>query len=181
VEHDQSFSDDEKRETKKIKLSLYLNSAAVALKLQAWKDTVESSNKALDIDRQSDKALFRRAQAKVELEEFDDAKKDVRAILEMDNAHREARTLHARIKKLEQVQMKKDAKTFGGMFSKLGGLYSEAETGRVGENGEGFDAEKASGDDEDLSDDEKMPPVDIGNGFVMEEVTGDPVDGEGKD
>ena len=54
--------------------------------------------------------------------------------------------------------MKKDAKTFGGMFAKLGGLYAEEEK-RAG-------AEKASGDAKE--------PIDIGGGFTMEEVTGEP-------
>ena len=170
VEHDQSFSDDEKKETKKIKLSLYLNGAAVALKLRDWKEALESSTKALDMDGSNEKALFRRAQAKVELEDYDDAKRDVRKLIEFDPQHREGRTLFARIKKLEQAQMKKDAKTFGGMFSKLGGLYGEEESNATktlaGEDGEGFDPKKGSGD--------KMDPVDIGNGFTMEEVTGEP-------
>ena len=61
--------------------------------------------------------------------------------------------------------MKKDAKTFGGMFAKLGGLYAEEEK-RAGPDGEGFDPAKASGD--------AMEPVDIGGGFTMEEVTGEP-------
>ena len=70
VEHDQSFSDDEKKETKKIKLSLYLNGAAVSLKRKKWKDASESAGKALDLDAGNEKALYRRAQAFVEVEEL---------------------------------------------------------------------------------------------------------------
>ena len=162
VEHDQSFSDDEKKETKKIKLSLYLNGAAVALKLKNWKDASESAGKALDLDAGNEKALYRRAQAFVETEEYDEARRDVRKLLEGDETHREGRALLQRIKKLEAAQMKKDAKTFGGMFAKLGGLYAEEEK-RAG-------AEKASGDAKE--------PIDIGGGFSMEEVTGEPEGGE---
>ena len=165
VEHDQSFSDDEKKETKKIKLSLYLNGAAVSLKRKKWKDASESAGKALDLDAGNEKALYRRAQAFVEVEEYDEARRDVRKLLEGDDKHREGRALLQRIKKLEAAQMKKDAKTFGGMFAKLGGLYAEEEK-RAGPDGEGFDPAKASGD--------AMEPVDIGGGFTMEEVTGEP-------
>ena len=165
VEHDQSFSDDEKKETKKIKLSLYLNGAAVSLKRKKWKDASESAGKALDLDAGNEKALYRRAQAFVEVEEYDEARRDVRKLLEGDDTHREGRALLQRIKKLEAAQMKKDAKTFGGMFAKLGGLYAEEEK-RAGPDGEGFDPAKASGD--------AMEPVDIGGGFTMEEVTGEP-------
>ena len=86
----------------------------------------------------------------------------MRKLLEKDETHREGRALLARIKRLEAAQAKKDAKVFGGMFTKLGGLYKEEK--RAGPDGEGFDPAKASGEG-------KMDPVDIGGGFTMEEVT----------
>ena len=162
VEHDHAFSDDEKRETKKIKLSLYLNGAAVALKLKDWPKAKTDAGKALDIESGNEKALYRRAQASAETEEYDEANRDVRKLLEKDETHREGRALLARIKRLEAAQAKKDAKVFGGMFTKLGGLYKEEK--RAGPDGEGFDPAKASGEG-------KMDPVDIGGGFTMEEVT----------
>ena len=63
VEYDQSFSDEEKAETKKMKLSLYLNGAAVALKTREYAKATASATKALGIDAANEKALYRRAQA----------------------------------------------------------------------------------------------------------------------
>ena len=154
VEYDQSFSDEEKAETKKMKLSLYLNGAAVALKTREYAKATASATKALGIDAANEKALYRRAQAAAESEEYDDAKRDVGKLLEKDEGHKEAKALMLRIKRLEAAQAKKDAKVFGGMFGKLGGLYEEEETPAAKE-------EEAP----------KIEPVDIGNGFTMEEVT----------
>lgn len=173
VEHDQSFDDEEKVQTKALKLSLFLNVAAVALKQKDWRAAQSKAGKALEIQGSNEKALFRRAQAAAEIEEYEEAKHDVKKLLEADDKHREGRALLARIKKLEAAQAKKDAKVFGGMFSKLGGLYGEDKK-LEGPGGEGFDPAKASGDAP------KLEPIDIGNGFTMEEIQdGDGGEGEG--
>lgn len=68
VEHDQSFSDEEKVASKALKLSLFLNAAAVALKRKSWRDAQSSAGKALEIEGANQKALYRRAQAAAEIE-----------------------------------------------------------------------------------------------------------------
>ena len=161
VEYDQSFTDDEKVKSKALKLSLHLNSAAVALKQKEWRRAMQSAGKALDIEMANEKALYRRAQAAAEVEEYEEAKRDVKKLLEMDEKHREGRTLLARIKKLEAAQAKKDAKVFGGMFSKLGGLYKEEKAPEKADEGDGLKG-----------------PIDIGHGFSMEEIKDE--DGEGR-
>eukprot|EP00227_Mantoniella_beaufortii_P019262 CAMPEP_0197577874 /NCGR_PEP_ID=MMETSP1326-20131121/2329_1 /TAXON_ID=1155430 /ORGANISM="Genus nov. species nov., Strain RCC2288" /LENGTH=643 /DNA_ID=CAMNT_0043140997 /DNA_START=76 /DNA_END=2007 /DNA_ORIENTATION=- len=174
VEHDSGFTDDEKVKSKALKLSLYLNAAAVALKAKEWAGALKSAGEALKIEGSNEKALYRHAQAAVELEEYDEATKDVRKILERDENHKEAKALRLRIRKLEAVQLKKDAKLYGNMFGKLGGLYSEEEKAAGGlkppdwgkgagkEAVEEFDAAKASGDDKKI--------FDIGHGFTMKEM-----------
>ena len=77
------------------------------------------------IVRRSRKARQRSAEIS---EEYDDAKRDVGKLLEKDEGHKEAKALMLRIKRLEAAQAKKDAKVFGGMFGKLGGLYEEEKT-----------------------------------------------------
>ena len=156
IEYDQNFADEEKAQTKKIKLSLYLNGAAVAIKQKDWSKAVNDSTKALNSERGNEKALYRRAQASCELEEYDEAERDVKELLEKDENHKEAKALLAKVKRCKVVQAKKDAKVFGGMFSKLGGLYKDEPKVDV----------KAEGG-------ELKEPIDIGGGFSMEEVKDD--------
>ena len=156
IEYDQSFADEEKARTKKIKLSLYLNGAAVTIKQKDWSKAVTDSTKALNSERGNEKALYRRAQASCELEEYDEAERDIKELLEKDENHKEAKALLAKVKRCKVAQAKKDAKVFGGMFSKLGGLYKDEPKADV----------KAEGG-------ELKEPIDIGGGFSMEEVKDD--------
>ena len=151
IEYDQSFADEEKARTKKIKLSIYLNGAAVAIKQKDWSKAVTDSTKALNSERGNEKALYRRAQASCELEEYDEAERDIKELLEKDENHKEAKALLAKVKRCKVAQAKKDAKVFGGMFSKLGGLYKDEPKADV----------KAEGG-------ELKEPIDIGGGFFMD-------------
>lgn len=51
--------------------------------------------------------------------EYDEARRDVKKLLEGDAKHREGRALLTRIKKLEAVQAKKDAKVRGGVRGEI--------------------------------------------------------------
>jgi len=119
VEHDSNFSDVEKQASKKLKLSLNLNAAAVSLKTQSWVAARKSSQKALEIEGSNEKALYRCAQASLELQDFDETRRCLRKILDKEEKHAEALRLMTRLKALEAQQAKKDAKIFGGMFNKI--------------------------------------------------------------
>ena len=154
MEYDSQFTDDEKKASKKLKLSIHLNTAAVAIKDKTWSKARKASGEALDIESGNEKALYRRAQAATELEEYDEAEADVKKLIENDEGHKEARNLLAKIKRAKHAQAKKDAKVFGGMFSKLGGLYKDSPKPEVKKDEGG----------------EIKEPIDIGGGFSMEEI-----------
>lgn len=124
VEHDSQFSDEEKQASKKLKLSLNLNAAAVSLKTKSWAAARKSSQKALDLEGSNEKALYRCAQASMELQDFDESRRCLNKILDREEKHAEALRMMTRLKALEAHQAKKDAKIFGGMFSKIE-LYDE--------------------------------------------------------
>ena len=71
-----------------------------------------------------------------------------------DDTHKEAKALLQKVKRGIQIQAKKDAKVFGGMFSKLGGLYKDSPKPEVKKDEGG----------------EIKEPIDIGGGFSMEEI-----------
>lgn len=151
VEQDTSFSDEEKQASKKLKLSLNLNAAAVAIKQKSWATARKSSQKALDIESSNEKALYRHAQASMELQEYDESRRSLGKILDGDAEHAEAQRMLARLKVLEAHQAKKDAKIFGGMFKKID-LYADV---KVEEKKE--EEETAAPVVPDVSD---VPPMD---------------------
>ena len=160
VEFDSGFSDEEKQASKKLKLSLNLNSAAVAIKTKSWTEARQASQKALDIESSNEKALYRYAQATMEMHEYDESRRSLKKILEQDESHAEAQRMMKRLKALEAHQAKKDAKIFGGMFSKID-LYDKAELEamekkEVEDDADSLDAVKAA----NAADEIEVPPMD---------------------
>lgn len=160
VEFDSGFSDEEKQASKKLKLSLNLNSAAVAIKTKSWTEARQASQKALDIESSNEKALYRYAQATMEMQEYDESRRSLKKILERDESHAEAQRMMKRLKALEAHQAKKDAKIFGGMFSKID-LYDKAELEamekkEVEDDADSLAAVKAA----NATDEIEVPPMD---------------------
>ena len=59
IEHDHEFSDEEKASAKKLKLSCHLNNAMCKLKQESFKEALDASEKALSIDPNALKGLYR--------------------------------------------------------------------------------------------------------------------------
>mmetsp|Transcript_20256 Transcript_20256/g.28042 ORF Transcript_20256/g.28042 Transcript_20256/m.28042 type:complete len:474 (+) Transcript_20256:2-1423(+) len=127
MESDHSFTDEEKTRAKKAKLPLHLNKAAVQLKLGEWAETRGSCGKALEIEPNNTKALFRRAQAHSALEDPDLACQDLKLLLEHDASNKDAMRELRRVKEKLKEQYRKEAKIFGNMFQRMsdkaGDLY----------------------------------------------------------
>ena len=166
VEQDTSFSDEEKQASKKLKLSLNLNAAAVAIKQKSWATARKSSQKALDIESSNEKALYRHAQASMELQEYDESRRSLGKILDGDAEHAEAQRMLARLKVLEAHQAKKDAKIFGGMFKKID-LYADVE---VEEKKEAETAAPVVPDVSDVPPMDAAPAPDAGEPFGVHQV-----------
>ena len=76
----------------------------MAIKQKDWSKAVNDSTKALNSERGNEKALYRRAQASCELEEYDEAERYVKELLEKDENHKEAKALLAKVKRCKVVQ-----------------------------------------------------------------------------
>lgn len=139
IEHDNSFSAEEKKQSKVLKVSCNLNHAACCLKLKDFKEAVKLCSKVLELESQNVKALYRRAQAYIETADLDLAEFDIKRALEIEPQNREVR-LEYKILKQKQIEYnKKDAKLYGNMFARLNKL--EAFEGKKGE-GEPMEVEK---------------------------------------
>nr|XP_043622845.1 peptidyl-prolyl cis-trans isomerase FKBP62-like isoform X2 [Erigeron canadensis] len=84
IEYDSSFSEEEKKQSKALKVSCNLNNAACKLKLKDYKQAEKLCTKVLEIDSQNVKALYRRAQAYMNAADLDLAELDIKKALESD-------------------------------------------------------------------------------------------------
>lgn len=119
IEYDSSFSDEEKKQAKALKISCNLNSAACKLKLKEYKEAEKLCTKVLEMDSTNVKALYRRAQAYINLADLELAEFDIKKALEIDPDNREVKLEYKMLKEKMREYNKKDAQFYGKMFSKM--------------------------------------------------------------
>ncbi|CAH9075390.1 unnamed protein product [Cuscuta epithymum] len=119
VEYDNSFSEEEKKQTKALKISCNLNNAACKLKLKDYKEAIKLCTKVLELETTNVKALYRRAQAHMNMADLDLAEFDIKKALEIDPANRDVKLEYKVLKEKVKEFNKKDAKFYGNMFAKL--------------------------------------------------------------
>ncbi|KAL5573746.1 hypothetical protein UlMin_023343 [Ulmus minor] len=103
---------------KALKVACNLNNAACKLKLEDYKQAEKLCTKVLETQSKNVKALYRRAQAYIQLANLDLAEFDIKKALEIDP---EIRDVKQEYKKLKEYN-KKEAKFYGNMFAKMSKL-----------------------------------------------------------
>ncbi|KAK4374803.1 hypothetical protein RND71_005480 [Anisodus tanguticus] len=107
IEYDTNFSEEEKKQSKALKISCNLNNAACKLKLKDYK--------------QAEKLSLPESSAYMNVADLDLAEFDIRKALEIDPNNRDVKLEYKSLK--EKVkEYKKDAKFYGNMFAKLNKL-----------------------------------------------------------
>ncbi|WVZ92054.1 hypothetical protein U9M48_038150 [Paspalum notatum var. saurae] len=119
VEYDSSFSEDEKKQSKQLKISCNLNNAACKLKLKDYKQAEKLCTKVLELDSQNVKALYRRVQAYIQLADLELAEADIKKALEIDPDNRDVKLEYKTLKEKIKEYNKKDAKFYSNMFAKM--------------------------------------------------------------
>ncbi|CAL5005125.1 unnamed protein product [Urochloa decumbens] len=119
VEYDSSFSEDEKKQSKQLKISCNLNNAACKLKLKEYKEAEKLCTKVLELDSQNVKALYRRVQAYIQLADLELAEADIKKALEIDPDNRDVKLEYKTLKEKIKEYNKKDAKFYSNMFAKM--------------------------------------------------------------
>ncbi|MBH0219687.1 tetratricopeptide repeat protein, partial [Listeria monocytogenes] len=112
-----SFSEEEKKAAKALKVSCNLNDAACKLKLKDYKQAAKLCTKVLDLESTNVKALYRRAQAYMNLVDLDEAEIDIKKALEIDPNNRDVKLEYKTLKEKMKEYNKKDAKFYGNMFA----------------------------------------------------------------
>ncbi|KAI4317410.1 hypothetical protein L6164_025279 [Bauhinia variegata] len=126
IEYDSSFNDEEKQQTKLLKITCNLNNAACKLKLKDYKQAEKLCTKVLELDSRNVKALYRRAQAYIHLVDLDLAEMDIKKALEMDPDNRDVKMEYRILKEKIREYNKKDAQFYGSIFAKMNKLEHNA-------------------------------------------------------
>nr|POE91608.1 peptidyl-prolyl cis-trans isomerase fkbp65 [Quercus suber] len=122
IEYDSSFSDVEKQQAKVLKITCNLNNAACKLKLKDYKQAEKLCTKALEVDSKNVKALYRRAQAYIQLVDLDLAEQDIKKAFEIDPDNRDVKLEYKILKEKVREYNKKDAQFYGSIFAKMNKL-----------------------------------------------------------
>ena len=122
IEHDSSFSDEEKKQSKLLKVTCNLNNAACKLKLKDYKQAEKLCTKVLEIESRNVKALYRRAQAYIQLADLDLAELDIKKALEIDPDNKDVKLEYRTLKQKVKEYNQKEAKFYGNMFARMSKL-----------------------------------------------------------
>ena len=127
VEYDSGFGAEAKAQAAELKKACNLNLAAARLRTKDWKGAVTAADKVLENDGLNAKALYRRAQARLALQDFVEAERDARVALAEDPAASDLKLLFEKIKKEAASYDKKQAKTFSNLFGRMAAMEAAEE------------------------------------------------------
>mmetsp|Transcript_17673 Transcript_17673/g.29056 ORF Transcript_17673/g.29056 Transcript_17673/m.29056 type:complete len:177 (-) Transcript_17673:1105-1635(-) len=99
----QPQTDVQRSQIQNLKLLHFINVAACHLKLSNWEKAESYCTKALKVDEDNVKALFRRGRARIELADFEDAERDLKRVVELDPEG--AKTALAEIQRLRSLRL----------------------------------------------------------------------------
>ncbi|XWS22305.1 hypothetical protein CRYUN_Cryun29cG0022400 [Craigia yunnanensis] len=122
IEYDSSFNDEEKQQAKLLKVTCNLNNAACKLKLKDYKQAENLCTTVLELDDRNVKALYRRAQAYIQLVDLDLAEADIKRALEIDPDNRDVKLEYRVLKEKIREYNKRDAQFYGNIFAKMNKL-----------------------------------------------------------
>lgn len=118
IEYDSSFNEDEKKQSKALKVSSKLNNAACKLKMKEYREAEKLCTKVLELESTNVKALYRRAQAYIELVDLELAELDVKKALEIDPDNRDVKLVYKTLKERMREYNRRDAMFYDNMFAK---------------------------------------------------------------
>lgn len=119
LEYESSFSSEEVQKAQALRLASHLNLAMCHLKLQAFSAAVESCNKALELDSNNEKGLFRRGEAHLAVNDFDLARADFQKVLQLYPSNKAAKAQLAVCQQRIRKQIAREKKLYANMFERL--------------------------------------------------------------
>ncbi|XP_051890942.1 peptidyl-prolyl cis-trans isomerase FKBP5-like isoform X2 [Pristis pectinata] len=118
---DQAYglTEEDNQSAKALVLAAHLNMAMCCLKLNEFLKAMESCDKALEIDRVNEKALYRRGEARLSVNEFDLAKADFQKVLQVNPDNKAAKTQLVMCRKRMKEHHERNKKIYANMFQKF--------------------------------------------------------------
>ncbi|KAH6816263.1 FKBP-type peptidyl-prolyl cis-trans isomerase family protein [Perilla frutescens var. frutescens] len=135
IEYDSSFCEEEKEQAKLLKVSCKLNNAACKLKLKNYEEAEKLCSEVLEADGKNVKALYRRAQAYINLVELELAKNDIKKALEIDPNNRDVKLEYKILMDKVKEYNRKDAQFYGSIFAKMSKLEQARSPGVAAKQG----------------------------------------------
>ncbi|XP_005091067.1 peptidyl-prolyl cis-trans isomerase FKBP4 isoform X2 [Aplysia californica] len=119
LDSESTLDGEEKTRRDALVLAARLNLAACQLKLGDNPSVIEHCNEALEIQKDSAKAYFRRAQAHQNRKDFDLAIEDYQEVIALEPNNKAAKNQMIVCKKEQQAAYQKEKKLYANMFSKV--------------------------------------------------------------
>ncbi|XP_009764944.1 70 kDa peptidyl-prolyl isomerase isoform X3 [Nicotiana tabacum] len=119
IQFDHSFNDNEKCQSNTLRFSCYLNNAACKLKIADHQEASKLCSKVIEYDPCNVKALFRRAQAYLRINELEKAEIDIRKALKLDPNNRDVKLVYKELKAKQKQYTQHEVEIFSTMLSRL--------------------------------------------------------------
>uniref|UniRef100_UPI00398ED0DB peptidyl-prolyl cis-trans isomerase FKBP5-like n=1 Tax=Pristiophorus japonicus TaxID=55135 RepID=UPI00398ED0DB len=130
LEQEYCLTQEDSRRAKAFILAAHLNVAMCYLKLTEYQKAVESCDRALEIDRANEKALYRRGEARLCVNEFDLAKADFQKVLQVNPENKAAKTQIVLCQNRIKEHHQRNKKIYANMFQKFADRDSKGETSK---------------------------------------------------
>lgn len=116
LENEPGVSPETRESRRLLLLSGYLNVALCHQKMENHLDVIKVCNKALAIDPNNEKALFRRGQAKEQINDCEEALSDFQTLCTLNPDNKAARNYTVVCRNKMKKQLQKDKSTYNKMF-----------------------------------------------------------------
>ena len=110
------FEGELKAQSNELLLAGYLNLAMAYLKVENYSEAIKNCDKALAIDKDNEKGLFRRGQAYYGQKEYELARNDFNAVLKLDPNNKAAKNQLVLSLNAIKAQLEKEKTTYRNMF-----------------------------------------------------------------
>lgn len=119
LEMEYGLSEKESKASDSFLLAAFLNLAMCYLKLREYTKAVECCDKALGLDQDNEKGLYRRGEARLLMNEFELAKCDFQKVLEVNPQNKAARSQISICQKKTKEHNERDRRIYANMFAKF--------------------------------------------------------------
>ncbi|NWT47442.1 FKBP5 isomerase, partial [Chroicocephalus maculipennis] len=119
LEMEYGLSEKESKASDSFLLAAFLNLAMCYLKLREYAKAVECCDKALGLDQDNEKGLYRRGEARLLMNEFELAKCDFQRVLEVNPQNKAAKSQISVCQKKTKEHNERDRRIYANMFTKF--------------------------------------------------------------